>query len=207
VQEGENLEILLNGKPLPIEGLDEDSRMSELVKTVEKSLLGSAMTIVDIVADGESYSPDESEKLDDMKLAQFDKIELVCATAQEMVRIAIQDGAEGLEHIEELSAEVANDLRVGRVKDAMDRYLHLIDGIEWLTTMLKNADRAYAAAMAESSLEFDRQSLIQRLAEQTEAVTNAQENQDWVGLADILEYEFPELFQDGKRLFERLLDI
>lgn len=200
------MEILLNGKPLPLEGLDSDSRLSELVKIVEESLKGSGSTVVDILADGESYSPDETAQLEEVKIMGFEKIELVSATAQEMVKIAIQDGSEGLEHLEELAMEVSADLRVGRIKDAMDLYLQFIDGIEWFSTMLKNADRAFASAMAESSLESERQSLIARLMEQTEAVQGAQEGEDWVGLADILEYEFPEILQDGRQLFERLLD-
>lgn len=201
------MEILLNGSPLPVEGLDEDSRMSELLKIVEESLKGSGATVVDIVADGESYSPDDNIWLDDAKIVGFEKIELISATAQEMVRLAIQDGEEGLAHLEEMAGEVAADLRVGRVKDAMDRYLQFIDGIEWFSTMLKNADRAYAKEMSESSLESDRQNLISRLGEQTMAVQGAQEDEDWVGLADILEYEFPEILQDGKKFFERLLEI
>ncbi len=200
------MEILLNGKPLPVEGLDDDSRLSELVKTVEESLKGSGSTVVDILADGESLSPDDLEKLEETRVVAFTKIELICATAQEMVRLAIQDGGEGLQHLEQLALETASDLRVGRIKDAMENYLQFIDGIEWFSTMLNNADRAFAAAMAESSIEPERQSLLERLATQTEAVQNAQESEDWVGLADILEYEFPELLQDGKKLFERFLE-
>jgi len=123
-----------------------------------------------------------------------------------MVRLAIQDGGEGLQHLEQLALETASDLRVGRIKDAMENYLQFIDGIEWFSTMLNNADRAFAAAMAESSIEPERQNLLERLTTQTEAVQSAQESEDWVGLADILEYEFPELLQDGKKLFERFLE-
>ncbi len=206
MQEGANLEILLNGNSLPVEGLDKDSRLSELVSTVEESLKGSGSTIVDILADGQSISPDDSSRLDEARILDFEKIELVSATAQQMVELAVQDGGEGLEHLEEMAVEIAGELRVGRIKDAMDQYLGLIDGIEWFSTMLKNADRAFASVMAESSLESDRQNLISRLAEQTQAIQSAQEGEDWVGLADILEYEFPELFQDGRKLFERLLE-
>jgi hypothetical protein len=200
------LEILLNGKPLPVEGLDDDSRLSELVKTVEESLKGSGSTVVDILADGESLSPDDQAKLEETRVVAFTKIELICATAQEMVRLAIQDGGEGLQHLEQLALETASDLRVGRIKDAMENYLQFIDGIEWFSTMLNNADRAFAAAMAESSIEPERQNLLERLTTQTEAVQSAQESEDWVGLADILEYEFPELLHDGKKLFERFLE-
>jgi hypothetical protein len=158
------------------------------------------------MVDGEQYSPDDSEKIEELKIIEFEKIEILCATAKEMVELAISDGQEGLEHLEELALEVSADLRVGKVKDAMDKYLNFIDGIEWFSTMLKNADRAFAAAMAESSAEAERQNLIARLNEQTGAIQGAQEGEDWVGLADILEYEFSELFEDGRSLFSKILD-
>ncbi|GAB4268697.1 MAG: hypothetical protein Kow0029_04170 [Candidatus Rifleibacteriota bacterium] len=200
------MEILLNGKPLELEGIDSESRMSELVNTVEESLKGSGSTIVEIISDGESYSPDDHEKLEELKIVEFNKIELICLTAQQMVKVAIEDGGEGIDHLEELAMEVSADLRVGKIKDAMDKYLQFIDGVEWLTTMLRNADRAFASAMAESSLEADRQELITRLAEQTDGIRSSQESEDWVGLADLLEYEFPEILQDAKHLFKKLLD-
>lgn len=199
------MEILLNGKPLELEGLDSDSRMSELITIVEESLKGSGATIVDIVADGCDLCPDDTEKLEELKILEFAKIELVCATAQEMIKLAVEDGSDILEHLLELTTDVSADLRVGKIKDAMEKYIQFLDGIEWFSTMLKNADKAFASAMAESSLESDRQGIITRLAEQTSGVQAAQEAEDWVGLADVLEYEFPEILEDGKHFFERIL--
>jgi len=37
------------------------------------------------------------------------------------------------------------------------------------------------------------------------AVKSAQESEDWVGVADILEYEFPEIFSDARKLIETIL--
>jgi hypothetical protein len=200
------LDIFLNGKTLEFEGITSETSLSEVVAAVEESLKGTGATVVEIMVDGEQYSPDDSEKIEELKIIEFEKIEILCATAKEMVELAISDGQEGLEHLEELALEVSADLRVGKVKDAMDKYLNFIDGIEWFSTMLKNADRAFAAAMAESSAEAERQNLIARLNEQTGAIQGAQEGEDWVGLADILEYEFSELFEDGRSLFSKILD-
>ena len=200
------MEIFLNEKLLQIDGLESESKFSELVVTVEDSLKGSGATIIEIVADGQNFSPDDNDQLEELKVMDYTKIELVCATAQQMIRLAIEDGADGLEHLEENAMDVSADLRVGKIKDAMEKYLQFLDGLEWFTTMLKNADKAFAAAMAESSLETERQSLMQRLAEQTSAVQASQEGEDWVGLADILEYEFPEILQDGSGLFHKILE-
>lgn len=199
------MEILLNGKDLEIEGLDSEVTVLQLLESVEESLKGTGATVVEIALDEQIFSPDEAEKLEELKVLAFSKVEFLAATAHDMVVAAFEDGEDGLQHLEELAAEVSADLRIGKIKEAMDAYLQFVDGIEWFVTMMKNADRAFASAMSESSLESERQGCIDRLAEQMSAVQLAQEGEDWVGMADILEYEFPEILQDGKSFIKKVL--
>lgn len=199
------MEILLNGKDLEIEGLDSEVTVLQLLESVEESLKGTGATVVEIALDEQICSPDEAEKLEELKVLAFSKIEFLAATAHDMVIAAFEDGEDGLQHLEELAAEVSADLRIGKIKEAMDVYLQFVDGIEWFVTMMKNADRAFASAMSENSLESERQGCIDRLAGQMSAVQLAQEGEDWVGMADILEYEFPEILQDGKSFIKKVL--
>ncbi|PKL46708.1 MAG: hypothetical protein CVV42_15570 [Candidatus Riflebacteria bacterium HGW-Riflebacteria-2] len=199
------MEILLNDNRLDIEGINPEVTVLELLTTVEESLKGTQATVIEIILDEKSYSADDMSEISTLKVMAYQKIELFTATAQDMVRAAFADGEAGLQHLEELAVEVASELRIGKVKEGMDRYLEFVDGIEWLVTMLKNADLAFASNMAESSLESDRQSLVQRLGEQMNQVQIVQEAQDWVGLADILEYEFPEILQDSRGLIKSIL--
>lgn len=200
------MEILLNGNSLEIDGLDADVTILQLLESVEDSLKGTGATVVEIFLNEQAYSPDDIEKFGALKVVGFAKIELVAATAQEMIQAAFEDGDEGIAHLEDVAREVSSDLRIGKIKKAMDRYLELVDGVEWFVTMLKNADRAFAANMAESSLEADRQALMARLAEQMSGVRSAQESEDWVGMADILEYELPEIFNDGRGFIKQILE-
>ncbi len=201
------MEILLNDNRLDIEGISPEVTVLELLTTVEESLKGTQATVIEIILDEKSYSADDVSEISALKVMDYQKIELFTATAQEMVRAAFADGDAGLQHLEELAGEVASELRIGKVKEGMDSYLEFVDGIEWLVTMLKSADLAFASNMAESSLESDRQALVQRLGEQMNQVQIAQEAQDWVGLADILEYEFPEILQDSRGFIKSILAV
>jgi len=200
------LEILLNGTPLEIEGIDSEVTILQLIEVVEESLKGTGSTVIEIILDGEAYSPDESDKLSELLLASFAKVEITAATATDMVRAAFEDGEAGVDHLEELAHAVASELRIGKIKPAMDSYVEFVDGVEWLVTMLNNAHRAFAAGMAESSVEADRQQLLVRMSEQMAGVQSAQESEDWVGVADILEYEFPEIFVEARRLIAKILE-
>ncbi|MBU1109283.1 MAG: hypothetical protein KKB51_21570 [Candidatus Riflebacteria bacterium] len=204
--EGDKLEILLNDGKLDIEGLSPDVTVVELLATVEDSLKGSHATVIEIALDEKSFSPDDVAEISELKVCDFQKIEFFTATAQEMIRDAFADGEDGLQHLEELALEIASDLRIGNIKEGMESYLEFVDGIEWLVTMLKNADLAFASNMAESSMEGNRQSIVQRLIEQMNQIQLAQESQDWVGLADLLEYEYPEILQDSKGFIKSILE-
>jgi len=200
------LEILLNGNPLEIEGVDGEVTVLHLLKTVEDSLQGTGNTIVELLLDEQTFSPDETDKLAELKVVGFKKIELVAATAEEMIQAAFEDGDSGIAHLEEIAAEVSSDLRLGKVKIAMDNYIEFVDGVEWLVTVLSNAERAFAARMAESSMESDRQALLERISEQMAAVKAAQESEDWVLLADLLEYEYPEILADARTLIKSIME-
>lgn len=200
------MKIILNETPIDIDGLTAETTLVELLDGIEDSLQGSGATVVEIVAGEKIYSPEQLDELEDIKVLEFEQIEFRAATAQEMVRLAIEDGGEGLQHLEDMAIEISADLRIGKVKEAMDSYIEMVDGIEWFVIMVKNADRAFASAMAESSLESERQTLISRIEEQMNSIHQMQESEDWVGMADVLEYEFPEIFSEGRNLFDKLLE-
>lgn len=200
------MKIILNETQIDIDGLTAKTSLAELLDSVEDSLKGTGATVVEIVVGENVYSPDQLDVLEGIKVLEFEQIEFRAATAQEMVRLAIEDGGEGLQHLDEMALEISADLRIGKVKEAMDSYVEMVDGIEWFVTMVKNADRAFALAMAESSLESERQALIVRIAEQMNSIHGMQEAEDWVGMADVLEYEFPDIFSDGRDLFDKLLE-
>jgi len=200
------LEIILNGSPLEIQGIDGEVTILQLLKTVEGSLQGTGNTIVELLLDEQSFSPDEADKLSELKVLRFNRIELVAATAEEMIQAAFEDGESGIAHLEEIAGEVSADLRLGKVKAAMDNYIEFVDGVEWLVTVISNAERAFAAKMAESSIESNRQALLGRVSEQMTAVKSAQESEDWVLLADLLEYEYPEILADAKALIKQIME-
>jgi hypothetical protein len=197
--------ITLNANPLDISGIDENVTVLELVNLVEDSLKGSGATVMRVFLDGKQYLTENSEVLEGLKLINYQKAELVSETAAGVIQEAFYDSTEILLHLEEIAENVSSELRLGNIKQAMEKYLELINGLEWFITIIKEADLAYAAKMAESAYENERQELISKVNEQISAAEIAQENEDWVGVADIVEYEFCEIFKHGRRFIASLM--
>ncbi len=197
--------ITLNANPLDISGIDENVNVLELVNLIEESLKGSGSTVMRIFLDGKEYSAEDTEVLERLKLISYNKAELVAETAADVIRDAFIDSTEILLHLEDVAQNVSSELRLGNVKQAMEKYLELINGLEWFVTIIREADQAFAAKMAETSCENERQELISKVNEQIGAAEMAQESEDWVGVADIIEYEFCDIFQHGRRFIASLM--
>lgn len=197
--------ITLNDNPLDISGIDENVNVLELVNLVEDSLKGSGATLMKVYLDGSEYSPEDTEVFEGMKLVDYNKVELYSETAAGVVQEAFGDSAEILIHLEEVAENVSSELRLGHIKEAMNEYVELINGLEWFTTIIKEADLAYASKMAETGFENERQELIAKVNEQIAAAEAAQLSEDWVGVADIVEYEFCEIFNNGRKFIANLV--
>ncbi|MBR4331016.1 MAG: hypothetical protein IKP71_14340, partial [Candidatus Riflebacteria bacterium] len=139
--------ITLNANPLDISGIDENVTVLELVNLVEDSLKGSGATVMRVFLDGKQYLTENSEVLDGLKLINYQKAELVSETAAGVIQEAFYDSTEILLHLEDVAENVSSELRLGNIKQAMEKYLELINGLEWFITIIKEADLAYAAKM------------------------------------------------------------
>lgn len=196
--------ITLNGSPLDIDGIEENVKVFELVQLVENELKGSNATVMRIFLDGQEFTAD-NPKLAELQLMAYEKAELVASSAADVVREAFADSTEILLHLEDVAGKVASELRLGKVNSAMQKYVELVDGLAWFVTVINDTEKAYAGKMAESSYEAERQELVAKSKEQFKEALKAQENKDWVGVADIVEYEYCEIFRNARALIAKLM--
>ena len=198
------MNILLNGQPIEVDGLTPEVTLGGLVEALGAELRDQGLTIVKITADGTVIDPEDAAALAARPVLGCQTVDLLAATAQELVRIMVQDSAEVIPYFADLARGIAGDLRVGRLKEGMERFLELVDGLDWLAAILGNLPSGFAAAMQESDREMRRQQVLAKVTAQLDTLRTSQESKDWVGLADALEYEFPDLFKECQDLFASL---
>lgn len=200
------MKILINGKEFAIDDVKPDSTMIDLLDLVEPELQKNEMALMDVLIDGVNFSPDEREAFGQKNLLELGTIELIGLTAQEILEQAVADGEEAFPYLEGLAGEIAGDLRLGKNREGIEKLVAMIEGLQWMVTVLQRLVLAFAARMTENSQEIRRQELIEGLKRQIEGLQTAQESQDWVGVADLLEYEFPDIFKQSRELFKKLTE-
>lgn len=198
------MEIFFNDQPLNVEGITPEMTLLDLVNSLEEQLHDSDLVLTEIMCDGNSLAADDQEKLSQTSLAGHQKIELKAGTQKEMLLEAVGDSEEVFSHMETLNASIIENLRIGKVREAMEHLLEFFDGLDWVSTILENLPSGFARKMQESGIEEQRISLSRRIREQMNSLRQSQENQDWVGSADVLEYEFTELLKECLSLFREI---
>lgn len=196
--------ILLNGQTITVDGITPEVTLAELVDLISSELKDSGSAVMEIVVDDERLTPDQTDVLGAHKLVEYRNVEILTATARDLLEMALEEGSDVFDFIDERAQSVASDLRIGKIKEAMEHQLETLDGLEWLSSILKNLSAGFAAEMSERSIEPSRRQLLDRLTTQMTALQKAHENNDWVGLADILEYELPEITSQARELFDEL---
>ena len=199
------MEIFVNATLFPCPWINNEMTVQEVIVRLQPAVEKDGRALMEIQIDGEPFDPTEEEHLSSRSVGAVQKLDLLVQTHAEILQEAVQDGPEILLHLETKALEGANELRVGKVREAMERLVDVLDGLEWLTTILQHMEHA-GKGLQENSLEQRRQDLIHRLDTQATSLHAAQEQQDWVGVADILEYEIQGLFREGAEIFRKVQD-
>lgn len=200
------MKILINGKEVSLDDVSPESTVADLIDLLEPEFQDNEMALMDVIVDGVSFSPDARSEFEKRKLLELASIELIGQTAREILEQAVADGEEAFPYLETLAGEIAGDLRLGRNREGIERLVAMIEGLQWMTTVLQKLVVVFASRMTENGQEIQRQDLIERLKKQISGLQTAQESQDWVGVADLLEYEFPDLFKESRTLFKHLTE-
>lgn len=113
------------------------------------------------------------------------------ARLQETIYEALRGAAEACTTLSGFILQAANHLRSGEIREGNELLSQVLDEFSQLVCLLADVRRCKALPVEGSrdSIDtLDRES--REMADLLNMAVGAQENQDWVFLADILEYEF-----------------
>lgn len=154
--------------------------------------------------DDQEFPSDDREALQ-KKPSDIDSLEVELANLKDLVATNL---ANALDYLKKLipGCEQAGDLfRAGNEQEANKYYLQILDGIEWFSqvvSVIMSPDEGETELpdTDDESLEVRQKKLTDLMSQMLEA----NENQDWVLLADILEYEMVPFYKDWEKILSKL---
>jgi hypothetical protein len=154
--------------------------------------------------DDKEFPSDDPEALQ-KNPSDIGSLEVELANLKDLVATNI---ANALDYLKKLipGFEQASDLfRTGNEQEANKYYLQILDGIDWFSQVVSvimkpDDDETEQPDADDESLQVRQKKLTDLMSQMLEA----NQNQDWVLLADILEYEMVPFYKDWENILSKL---
>jgi hypothetical protein len=134
--------------------------------------------------DGQEASSNTQDTLK-TSTASVELLELELALLQDLVVTNLTNAKEYLEKLIPGFQKAADLFRMGNEQEANQYYLQILDGVDWFSQVILTIVNAQENIFEAQSLEERQKKLTDLMGQMLEA----NKNQDWVLLADLLEYE------------------
>ena len=154
--------------------------------------------------DDKEFPSDDREALQKSP-SDIDSLEVELANLKDLVATNIANALDYLKKLIPGFEQAADLFRTGNEQEANKYYLQILDGIDWfsqvVSVIMKPDDGKTELPDADGeSLQVRQEKLTDLMSQMLEA----NQNQDWVLLADILEYEMVPFYKDWENILSKL---
>jgi hypothetical protein len=175
----------------------EGETLGEVLKEILKSRQNSYVRRVWL--DGKEVSSDTQDTLKTSSTS-FGLLELELAQFQDLLANNLTNAKDYLERLIPGFQKAADLFRMGNEQEANQYYLQILDGIEWFSQVVLTIVNAHKNKPKVKNLEEQQKKLTGLVAQMLEV----NQNQDWVLMADLLEYEMIPLYKDWQEVLSQI---
>ncbi len=191
------MKVLVNGKEETISFMGET--LGDLLSHIEKVGVTQGNVVRSIKIDGQESSPDSSEA-QRTQISEIATLEVEISTLADMINKNIENADAYLIRLIPGIEKSVELFRMGNEQEANKFFVKIVDGIDWFSQVL---DIILTAKEISPDTVFEGKSIQARrtsLVDLTQQMVDANKNQDWVLLADLLEYEILPYYQEWSNL-------
>ena len=154
--------------------------------------------------DDQEFPSNDREALQ-KKPSDIDSLEVELANLKDLVATNLANALDYLKKLIPGFEQAADLFRAGNEQEANKYYLQILDGIDWFSqvvSVIMSPDKGETEMpdTDDESLEVRQKKLTDLMSQMLEA----NQNQDWVLLADILEYEMVPFYKDWEKILSKL---
>ena len=190
------MKISINGAETE-ESSFQGETLREVLDEIVKSHQGTYIRRVWL--DGQEVSTSASDTLMS-PVSSIELLELELADLKDLMANNLGNAKEYLEKLIPGFQKAADLFRMGNEQEAHKFYLQILDGVDWFSQVVVNIVKSWGKEIEGQSLEDRQETLTGLMAQMLEA----NQNQDWVLLADLLEYEMAPFYKDWQEVLSQI---
>lgn len=150
--------------------------------------------------DEKEFPADDPETLQ-KKPADINSFEIELANLKDLVATNLSNALGYLEKLIPGFQQASDLFRMGNEQEANKFYIQILDGMDWFSEVVNIVMGSQGKGSESEAILSKRQANLTNLMSQ---MLEANKNQDWVLLADILEYEMAPFYEEWQTILKNL---
>jgi hypothetical protein len=188
--------------------LAEESTFGEVMSKLSDRMNREGRVITNIEMNHQQLVGGRQFAFRNYPLERIETLRLTTANPKTLAQEALDSSQEQVKNLQQIAFRTGELFRLGDDLEANDSYSRLIEGLRWLVrgvdamTGMMKIDRTIPLLEGKSADYYQRVLLIPIL----DSMFEAQKKEDWIALADALEYEFVPALKEWEQLLGALRD-
>ena len=150
--------------------------------------------------DQQEFPADDRETLQ-KKPTDINSLDVELANLKDLVATNLSNALDYLEKLIPGFDQAADLFRMGNEQEANKFYIQILDGMDWFSEVINIVmDSEFKRSAPEDTLRLRQAKLTDLMSQMLEA----NKNQDWVLLADILEYEMIPFYKEWQTILTKI---
>ena len=198
------MEISLDRKSIEFEG-PQGSNLEEILMRVMSEHVQPGNVITAVKLNGTGYSEKNPHGAADVPLKDIKTLEIDTMSAEEMARHFFNNGGKHLDLLIRGAEKISELFRIADETEANEHYVEYLENLRLFVQMIAQGKEALHLNL--SAIPFQKATVedeVQKLSNVMDQMLKVQENEDWVMLADLLEYELIPLLKGWDQVFALL---
>lgn len=197
------MKLVINGEEIPEAA--RETTLGPLLDRLLNERKALGLHVFAVHLNGEEV-PVYSDETRTQPLNDTDLVEIEFAPIEALIARNIDNAGNYLDRLLPGFEKASQLFRTGNEQEANRYFLDIIDGIEWFSEVVNQTLAATGRDPAGTMLgEESLQDRNERLLAYTTQMVEANENRDWVLLADLIEYELTPFYEEWQLLLPQLL--
>lgn len=196
------MEVLIDGKRM--ENEPEGENLQQIMQFIMTNWVSPDRALRELKVNGDFFKEAEMGPVETIARQTVAHLEVETSAGEDLARDFLSAAEDYPPAIAQAVSQVAELFRVSDEREASERYINVLETLQLFLTMLEESRRMLDLDLA--TIAYKGRTVadaLSRLSELIKELLSAQESEDWVLLADLLEYDLkPELieWQDIARL-------
>ncbi len=182
------IQVTLDGEKLELKG--DFKNLEDVFTALLNKLIEKERMVTEVYLNGEPYTERWYRESKDIPIEEVKDLKIITKTPKELARLALKGSVEAIEHLKNALLNVSELYRIGDDMEANEQLANCFDALRAFLNVVDNSRNILKMDNGSSPVEGEGyEEFMERFSEILDEIEEGQNFEDWLLVADVIEYE------------------